>query len=256
MATVDLNSDLGEGFGAWAMGDDAAMLAIVTSANVACGFHAGDPDHMAATFARARAAGVAVGAHPGFPDLQGFGRRRIAMSEGEIERCVAYQIGAAQAMAALAGHRLGHVKVHGALANLAAAERGVAEAVARAIRAVDRDLVLLAIALSEQVGAGARAGLGVVAEVFADRGYGDDGQLVRRGLPGALIEDAEEAAARALRMVEDGEVISVSGKRLATAVESICVHGDGAHAVACARVLKERLTAAGIEVAPFVPVAP
>lgn len=251
MTTVDLNSDLGESFGAWSMGDDAAMLAIVTSANVACGFHAGDPDVMAATFLTARENGVSVGAHPGFADLQGFGRRRIPLGEREIEHLVAYQIGAAAAMAAQAGHRLTHVKAHGALANLAAAERGPAEAIARAIRAVDRDLVHLAIALSEQVGAGERAGLRVVAEVFADRGYDDAGQLVRRGQPGAMIDDPDEAAERALAMVLDGAVVSVSGRRLATPVGSICVHGDGAHAVAAAKRLKERLLAAGVAVAPF-----
>lgn len=251
MSTVDLNSDLGESFGAWTCGDDAAMLAIVTSANVACGFHAGDPDVMAETFARARAQGVSVGAHPGYPDLQGFGRRRIAMSERQIENMVAYQIGSAQAVATLAGHRLTHVKAHGALANLAAAERPIAEAVARAIRAVDRDLVHLAIALSEQVAAGERVGLRVVAEVFADRGYGDDGQLVPRGRPGAMIDDPEEAAERALRMVEDAAVVTVTGRRLPTPVDSICVHGDGAHAVAAARALRARLTAANVTLAPF-----
>lgn len=251
MTSVDLNSDLGEAFGAWPCGDDAAMLAIVTTANVACGFHAGDPDVMAATFATARANGVAVGAHPGFPDLQGFGRRRMALSEGEIERMVAYQIGAAQGMAALSGHRLTHVKAHGALANVAAAERGVADAIARAIKAVDPSLIHLAIALSEQVGAGERAGLVTVAEIFADRGYTEEGQLVRRGLPGAMIEDPDQAATRAVAMVEEGCVFTVSGKRLPTAIGSICVHGDNPHAVASARLLKQRLTAAGITVAAF-----
>jgi len=251
MTTVDINSDLGEAFGAWTCGDDRAMLALVTSANVACGFHAGDPDVMADTFACARDNGVAVGAHPGYPDLQGFGRRRIPMSEREIERAVAYQIGAAQAVAALAGHRITHVKAHGALANAAAAEAGIADAVARAIRAVDRDLVHLAIALSEQIGAGERAGLRVVAEIFADRGYADDGQLVRRGLPGAMVDDPEEAATRALRMVEDQAVVTVGGRRLATPVGSICVHGDSPHAVASARLIRARLEAAGVTVAPF-----
>lgn len=251
MATVDLNSDLGEAFGAWTMGDDAAMLGLVTSANVACGFHAGDPDVMAETFRLARAKGVAVGAHPGYADLQGFGRRRISLGEREIEHIVAYQIGAAQGMAALAGHRLGHVKAHGALANLAATEAGVAEAIARAIRAVDRDLVHLAIAGSEQVAAGARAGLRVVHEIYADRGYAEDGQLVRRGLPGATIDDPDEAADRVIRMIEAGGLLTVSGRCLATPIESICVHGDSPHAVAAATRLRARLTAAGIGLAPF-----
>lgn len=251
MRTVDLNSDLGEGFGAWSCGDDAAMLDIVTTANVACGFHAGDPDHMAETFRLAKAKGVAVGAHPGYPDLQGFGRRPMRLSEGEIERIVAYQIGAAAGMAAYAGHRLGHVKAHGALANAAAADAGIAAAIARAVKAVDPSLVFLAIAGSEQVAAGEAAGLTTVAEIFADRGYDEAGQLVRRGLPGALIEDAEEAASRALAMVEEGALITVSGRRIATPIGSICVHGDNRHAVAAARRLAERLTAAGVTLAPF-----
>src|SRR3954469_2490979 len=149
MTTVDLNSDLGEGYGAYTCGDDDAMLAIVTSANVACGFHAGDPEIMANTFRSAKARGIAIGAHPSLPDLWGFGRRRIPFSAGEIERLVAYQIGAAQALAAYAGHRISYVKSHGALGNLTEAERGAADAVVRAIRAVDRSLVLLAIARSE-----------------------------------------------------------------------------------------------------------
>jgi UPF0271 protein len=251
MVTVDLNSDLGESFGTWRCGDDAAMLRIVTTANVACCFHAGDPDVMAQTFRTARDAGVAVGAHPGYPDLQGFGRRPLRMSEGEVERMVAYQIGAAAGMAAFAGHRLTHVKAHGALANTAAAEAGIAAAVARAVRAVDRDLIHLAIACSEQIRAGEAAGLLTVAEIFADRGYDENGQLVRRGLPGAMIEDPEEAADRALTMVEEGAIITVSGKRLPTAIGSICVHGDSPHAVASADRLKQRLAAAGIAVRAF-----
>ena len=251
MITVDLNADLGEGFGAWTMGDDAALLDVVTTANVACGFHAGDPDVMARTFRLARQKGVAVGAHPGYPDLQGFGRRPMGLAEREIEHLVAYQIGAAAALATLAGHRLTHVKAHGALANAAASEAGIAGAIARAVRAVDRDLVFLAIAGSEQVRAGEAAGLATVAEIFADRGYDEAGQLVRRGLPGALIADPEEAAARALAMVDEGALITVSGRRLPTPIGSICVHGDSPHAVAAARRLAERLGAAGITLAAF-----
>ena len=178
--TIDLNADLGEGFGHWRMGDDDAMLDIVTSANVACGFHAGDPDIMATTFARAKEKGVAVGAHVAFPDLAGFGRRSLPMSAREIERAVAYQLGAAQALAALSGHRITHVKAHGALANIAERDADVANAIARAVRGVDPSLALLAIALSEQTLAGARAGLRVVNEIFADRAYMDDGRLQPR----------------------------------------------------------------------------
>ena len=246
MITVDLNSDLGEG-----CGDDAAMLDIVTTANVACGFHAGDPQLMAMTFRSARARGVAVGAHPGYPDLAGFGRRPMPFTEAEIERLVAYQIGAAGAVAALEGARLGHVKAHGALANAAAADAGIASAIARGVKAVDPGLVLLAIAGSAQVAAGEAAGLTTVAEIFADRGYDDDGQLLRRGLPGALIEDPDEAAARALAMVEAGAILTASGKRIVTAIGSICVHGDGPQAVAAARRLRDRLTGAGITLRAF-----
>ncbi|PZU59182.1 MAG: LamB/YcsF family protein [Sphingobium sp.] len=254
MISIDINADLGEGFGSYRCGDDAAMLGIVSSANIACGFHAGDPDIMAETFRVARAHDVQVGAHPSFPDLQGFGRRRLPYGADEIERIVAYQIGAAAGVAAYAGHRVTYVKVHGALANMAAEDRAVADAVARAVRGVDRSLGLLAIAASEQVSAGLDAGLAVYQEIYADRGYDDAGQLIRRGLPGALIEDVEEAADRALAMVREGAVICHSGKRIATPVRSICVHGDTSHAVAMARMLRTRLEAEGIVIAPFGPV--
>lgn len=246
MREVDLNADLGEGYGAYACGDDAAMLAVVTSANVACGLHAGDPEIMAATFRLARERGVAVGAHPGFPDLWGFGRRRMPFSPAEIERLVAYQVGAAQALAAYAGHRITYVKAHGALANVAAAERDVADAIARAVRAVDPGLALLAIALTAQVPAGEAQGLSVHQEIFADRGYTEAGQLIPRGQPGALITDAEEAADRVLAMVESGAIVTAAGSRLPTPIRSICVHGDSAHAVTTARAVRARLEAAGI----------
>ncbi|GJD42211.1 5-oxoprolinase subunit A [Methylobacterium cerastii] len=251
MASVDLNSDLGEGFGAYACGDDAAMLGIVTSANVACGMHAGDPEIMAEIFARAKANGVAVGAHPGFPDLWGFGRRRMPFTPPEIERLVAYQVGAAQALATYAGHRVTYVKAHGALANLAAAERAVADAIARAVRAVDRDLALLAIALTAQVPAGEAAGLEIHQEIFADRGYTEDGQLIARGQPGAMIESAEEAASRVLAMVKSGAIVTAQGTRLPTPIRSVCVHGDSADAVATARAVREKLEGAGIRLASF-----
>jgi UPF0271 protein len=246
MPTIDLNADLGEGFGAYRCSDDAAMLGLVTSANVACGFHAGDPEIMAETFALARARGVAVGAHPGFPDLAGFGRRPMPFGPAEIERQVAYQIGAAQALAAWAGHRLTYVKAHGALANRAAAERDVADAIARAVRAVDPGLGLLAIARTEQVAAGEAAGLRVHAEIFADRGYTEAGQLIPRDRPGALIADAEAAADRVLAMVQAGGILTAQGTLLPTRIDSVCVHGDSAHAVAMARAVRARLEEAGI----------
>lgn len=249
--TVDLNADLGEGFGAWKMGDDAAMLQVVSSANVACGFHAGDPDIMTATFRLARENGVAVGAHPGFPDRSGFGRRQIPFSTGEIERLVAYQIGAAQALASCAGTAITYVKAHGALGNLAAAEPAVAEAVARAIAAVDAKLTLLAIALSAQVKAGAAAGLTVAHEVFADRAYTEAGLLVPRSEAGAVLKDAERAAERAMRMVTVGAIETVSGQSLSTPIDSICVHGDTPGAVTLAQMVRKRLTQAGVVVQAF-----
>lgn len=253
MPHIDLNSDLGEGFGTYACGNDAAMLELVSSANVACGFHAGDPEIMASSFRLAKQRRVSVGAHPGFPDLWGFGRRRVPFTAGEIERLVAYQIGAAQALATYAGHRLTYVKAHGALANLAAEEAEVANAVALAIHAVDPTLVMLAIACSEQVEAGLRIGLTTAVEVYADRGYLPNGQLIPRGQPGAMLEDPAAAAARALAMVEEGAIITADGHRRSTPFHSICIHGDGAHAVASARTLRSQLVAAGVVIAPFAP---
>lgn len=251
MPTIDLNSDLAEGYGAYRMGDDDAMLAVVTSANVACGFHAGDPEIMARTFRIARERGVAVGAHPGFPDLWGFGRRRIPHSTGEIERIVAYQIGAAQALAAYAGHRITYVKTHGALGNIAETDRAVADAVARAVRAVDPSLAFLSIALSEQFKATQALGIATIAEIYADRGYTEQGSLIPRGQPGAMIDDPDAAAERVLAMIAAGAVITARGTHLPTAIQSVCVHGDSAHAVDTARGLRARLEAAGIAVAPF-----
>lgn len=251
--SVDLNSDMGEGFGPWKMGDDAAILRTVTSANVACGFHAGDPEIMVATFREAKERGVAIGAHPGYPDLWGFGRRVIPFSTGEIERFVAYQVGAAQALASYAGHRVTYVKAHGALGNLSSADPDVARAVARAVAAVDPALELLAIALSEQVRAGEQAGLTVRSEVFADRAYLENGLLVPRSEPGAVIHDAAEATARMVRMVRDGALETVSGARIPCPIDSICVHSDTPGAVAVAAQVRAALEADGIAVAPFAP---
>jgi UPF0271 protein len=251
MATVDLNSDLGEGFGAYTCGDDEAMLAIVTSANVACGFHAGDPEIMAKTFRIAKQRRIAVGAHPSLPDLWGFGRRRIPFSAGEIERLVAYQIGAAQALAAYSDHRITYVKPHGALSNMAEAEREIAEAIARAIRAVDPTLIFLAIACGEHGKAAEALNIATVAEIYADRGYTEEGRLMARGKPGALIEDAEEAADRVVAMIEEGAVITHTGARLKTPIGSICTHGDSPGAVRMARRVREKLEAAGVTIAPF-----
>jgi len=248
---IDINADLGEGFGRYRCGDDDALLGIVTSANVACGFHAGDPEIMAHTFTVAKAHGVAVGAHAGFPDLWGFGRRRIPFSAGEIERLVAYQIGAAQALASYAGHRLTHVNAHGTLANLSETEADVADAVARAIRGVDRNLATLAIARSEQVRAAERAGIRAYSQIYADRAYTEQGTLVPRGEPGAVIADANEVASRVIAMAQAGALITVSGAHLKTAIDSVCVHGDSPHAIVMARTVRRALEQAGATVAPF-----
>ncbi len=246
MPSIDLNCDCGESFGAYVMGDDAAMLEIVTSANVACGFHGGDPEIMAATFRRAREKGVAVGAHPGFPDLWGFGRRRLPFSAAEIERLVAYQIGAAQALAAYAGHRLTHVKPHGALSNIATEESEVARALARATKAVDPRLVFLAVAGTKLEMAGKAEGLAVAREIYADRAYGDDALLLPRSQRGAVLHEPEKIAARVLAMLEEGAVIAVSGKRVPTGIDSVCVHGDTPNAVAIAAAVRQGVIGAGI----------
>ncbi|MEI8720056.1 MULTISPECIES: LamB/YcsF family protein [Mesorhizobium] len=248
---VDINSDMGEGFGAYRLGDDAAILDIVSSANVACGFHAGDPEIMAATFSMARDKGVAVGAHPSFADLWGFGRRVIPHSMDEIERLVAYQIGAAQALSAYAGHPIRYVKAHGALGNLTQTDRGVAEAVTRAVKAVDPGLICLAIALGFQDRIARDAGLAVRSEIFADRAYTEEGFLVSRKLEGAVIHDAEKAAERVVRMVKQGAIETLSGQLLQTPIDSICVHSDTPAAVAIAAHVRRRLEANGVRVRAF-----
>lgn len=251
-ASIDLNADLGEGFGPWRMGDDAALLGLVTSANVACGFHAGDPDIMTRVLMQAREAGVAVGAHVAFPDLAGFGRRILPMSAAEIARAVAYQIGAAQALATFAGHRLSHVKAHGALANLAEHDAAVADAIAGATRAVDPSLTLLAIARSEQTRAGERAGLRVAHEIFADRAYANDGRLRARALPGAVIHDVDAVIARVRQMLATQALVTIDGELLPTPIDSICVHGDTPQAVALAQALRQALEKDGVALRPFV----
>ena len=251
-ASIDLNADLGEGFGPWRMGDDAALLGVVTSANVACGFHAGDPDIMTRVLMQAREAGVAVGAHVAFPDLAGFGRRILPMSAAEIARAVAYQIGAAQALATFAGHRLSHVKAHGALANLAEHDAAVADAIAEATRTVDPSLTLLAIARSEQTRAGERAGLRVAHEIFADRAYANDGRLRARALPGAVIHDVDAVIARVRQMLAAQALVTIDGELLPTPIDSICVHGDTPQAVALAPALRQALEKDGVALRPFV----
>jgi 5-oxoprolinase (ATP-hydrolysing) subunit A len=249
---LDLNSDLGESFGAWTMGDDAAMLDVVTSANIACGFHAGDPLVMHNTILAAAARGVSIGAHPSFLDLWGFGRRPILGDRpDDIEKMVIYQIGALAALAQAAGQRLAHVKTHGALGNMAMVDPALARAVARAVRAVDRDLILIVMPGLALETAGLEEGLLVAREVYADRTYDDDGNLTSRKKPGSVIEDADLATQRVLRMLEDGAITTVGGGRLAATIDTICVHGDNPHAVTMAASLRRALEQAGCTLAPF-----
>jgi UPF0271 protein len=242
---------MGESFGAWRMGDDAALLEVVTSANIACGFHAGDPDVMAQVMAAAVAGGVGIGAHPGFADLQGFGRRRIDISYDSLGNLVRYQLGAAQAMARAAGGQVRHLKLHGALANMAAEDAGMARACYAAALTVDPEIIVMVLAGTEQEVAARDLGARVACEIFADRAYEDDGRLVDRRKPGAVIHDAELAARRILAMLEAGAIISESGKRLPTQIDTICLHGDTADAVGLARDLRAALTGKGVRLAPF-----
>jgi 5-oxoprolinase (ATP-hydrolysing) subunit A len=248
---IDLNSDLGEGFGPWGMGDDAAMLGLVTSANIACGGHASDPETMFRTLSEAASRGVVVGAHPGYADREGFGRRVIPMAPAEIGRLVAAQVGALAGVAALAGTEVRYVKPHGALGNLAADDAAVADAIVRAVAALPGHLALLAISGTALELAGRAAGLTVYSEVFADRAYLPNGRLVPRSHPGAILHDAEAAADRLIGFIETGRMPVLGGDPIPLAVQSVCVHGDTAGAVAMARVVRQRLERAGVTIAPF-----
>lgn len=247
---IDLNSDLGESFGPWQMGDDEAMLSIVTSANVAAGGHASDPETMYRTLLTTARRGVTAGAHPGYNDREGFGRRVIPMQPAEIARMIAAQIGALQAIAALAGTEIRYVKPHGALGNLAADDEAVAQAIAETVEALPGRLAILAISGTALDGIARRRGMRVASEIFADRNYLPNGRLVPRARPDALLHDADEAADRLLRMLETGRMPVIGGDPIPLAAESICVHGDGEAAVAMARALRQRLEAAGIALRP------
>ncbi|MBV8158327.1 MAG: LamB/YcsF family protein [Dyella sp.] len=246
--TIDINSDLGESFGAWHMGDDAALLAVVSSANIACGFHAGDPDIMRRTVALAVERGVAIGAHVSLLDLQGFGRREIAVTPAEAYAMTLYQIGALHGFAHAAGTQLRHVKPHGALYNMAARDRRLADAIAQAVRDFDPTLRLFGLANSELVAAGREAGLPVAAEAFADRRYRSDGSLQPRREADAVITESDEAIAQAMAMVREGRVRAVDGDIVELQADTLCVHGDGAHAVAFARHLRASLEGADIAI--------
>ena len=245
---IDLNCDMGESFGAWRMGQDEALLDLVTSANIACGYHAGDPTTMMRTVQCAVAKGVALGAHPSLPDLQGFGRRTMAVSPEEARSMTLYQVGALDAFARAAGGRLAHVKAHGALYNMAAKDRALAAAIATAVRDFDPSLILVGLSGSELIKAGLALGLTCASEVFADRGLEPDGSLTPRGRPGAMIEDEEQAVTRVLRMVLEGKVAGSDGVDVALQADTVCIHGDQPKALAFALRLREALARAGVEV--------
>jgi len=242
---VDLNADLGEG-----APDDAELLALVSSANIACGWHAGDARLMQRTVAAALARGVAIGAHPSYPDRDNFGRSEMQLACADVQADLIYQIGALDALVKAQGGRLHHVKPHGALYNQAACDPALADAIAAAVLDVDPSLALYGLAGSELLRAAERAGLRAVAEVFADRGYRADGSLVPRNQPGAFIDDVDEAVARTLRMVSEGVVVAVNGETVPLQAQTICLHGDGPHALAFARAIHTALTEAGVQLRP------
>jgi UPF0271 protein len=247
---VDLNADLGESFGRYRL-DDAPLLDVVSSASIACGFHAGDPVVMREMVGLAHERGVSIGAHPSYPDLLGFGRRELAATAAEIEAYVIYQLGALQGVCAAAGARVRYVKPHGALYNRAARDVAAADAIARAVRAVDPSLALLGLANSEMLRAAERVGIRGVSEAFVDRGYRADGTLVPRTEPGAVLHDVAAIGERAVRMVRNGVVEAIDGTTLTLRAESLCTHGDGPDALAIVRAVREALIGAAVRVAPF-----
>ncbi len=249
--TIDLNCDMGESFGSWPMGNDAALMQYITSANIACGFHAGDPVIMRETVRLALKYHIAIGAHPGFPDLQGFGRREMKISPDEVFAITLYQIGALQAIVRAEGGILHHVKPHGALYNMAAKDRKLADAIARATQQAGTDLALYGLSGSALIEAGKAIGLRTASEVFADRTYQDDGSLTPRSQPDALVGSTAQAVAQALRMVQQQNVASTNGKVVNLVSETICLHGDGAHALEFAVAIFSAFKEKGIEMKAF-----
>jgi 5-oxoprolinase (ATP-hydrolysing) subunit A len=245
---INLNADMGESFGAWEMGDDEGLLAIVSSASIACGFHAGDPVTMQRVVTQAAAKGVSIGAHPSFNDLWGFGRRRIDMSPREVEYMVAYQIGALQAMACYAGTKVTHLKPHGSLNNMAAENLDLALAIGRAIKAVDRSIIYVALAGSQMEKAALELGLPLAREGFCDRLYDDDGNLTSRKVPGAVLHDPDEIRDRVVAMVLNDEIVARTGKHLPVRLDTLCLHGDEPSAVVAARAVRAGLEAAGVRI--------
>lgn len=249
--TVDLNADMGESFGPWVMGNDMALLDIVTSANIACGFHAGDPDVMAQTMRASREKSVGIGAHPGFADLQGFGRRRMVLPGESLAGLVQYQLGAALAMARAANASVRHLKLHGAMANMASEDKDMALICYRAALAVEPGLIVMVLAGTAQQAAAEDLGCMAACEIFADRAYNDDATLIDRSLPGAVIHDAGLAARRMVEMVRVGAIITASGKQIPTRIDTICLHGDTPEAVDIARQTRAELEAAEVSLARF-----
>jgi UPF0271 protein len=248
MKAIDLNCDMGESFGAWKMGDDRGIMPLISSANVAAGFHAGDPSTIRATVALAVEHGVAVGAHPSLPDLQGFGRRAMKVSAQEVYDLVLYQAGAIEAFARAAGTKLHHVKIHGMLYNMAAKDAELSDAIARAVRDFGGDVILYGLSGSAMMDAAKRVGVRAVGEVFGDRSYQADGTLTPRGQPGAMITDAAASVAQVLMMVEQGKLRAQSGVEVPVDAGTLCLHGDQPDAVPFAKALREALAARGIEV--------
>lgn len=247
---LDINCDMGESYGAWTMGHDEALMPHITSASIACGWHAGDPQVMRRTVTLANTHGVRIGAHPGYPDLLGFGRRPMQLSPGQAKDYLLYQIGALAAFAKAEGLRLQHVKPHGALYTVAAKDRALSEEIAEAVAEADPTLVLVGPPESELLRAGQRAGLRVAREGFGDRAYNEDGRLVSRRLPGALVTDPDAVADRVLMMLE-GKVRAITGRMIAIMVDTICLHGDTPGAAAIAKRLRERLAGAGVKLVPL-----
>lgn len=247
MSAIDLNCDLGESFGVYTIGMDEAVIPYITSANIACGCHAGDPMVMERTVALCRENGVCVGAHPGFPDLAGFGRRNMDVTPDEVRAYVTYQVGALKGFCDAAGIRLNHVKPHGALYNMAGKDYALAMAVCEAVKAIDGSLILLALSGSRMIEAANAIGLPCASEVFADRGYRCDGSLVPRGQAGALIEDEDTAIARVIRMAKTGKVKTVDGQDIRIQADSVCVHGDGKKALEFVKKIRQALESAGID---------
>lgn len=248
---IDLNADMGEGFGPWRMGDDTALLDVVSSANIACGFHAGDPDVMHHTMRLAVQNGVGIGAHPGFADLRGFGRRKLALPHAEIANDVAYQLGAAQAVARRVGGTVRHLKLHGALSNMASVDATLARACYRAALDVDPDIIIMVLAATAMEDVVRELGCNWAGEIFADRAYNADATLVDRAEPDAVIHDADFAARRILGMLEAGAIIAIDGTKIPCQIDTVCLHGDTAGAVQMAREIRAHLTQAGVTIAPL-----